>query len=680
MSGKGVTQFLEKSWILGWAFLFAGSGCSSGGKADGTQGAACYANGTCNAGLACVGGVCTTGLPGPDAAAAVPDVSPGGAEDLVPNPADGTQGAACYANGTCNAGLACVGGVCTTGLAGPDAATAAPDVSPGGAADLAPNPAQGTAGEACYPNGTCNAGLACVAGICAIGAGGAIPFSDEFGTWDATRWQGEEWCGNGDMGSWKPTIGSGGAKMWIDDYCWGQMRTVTKWQAGSSFEVDLTPFLQSGGTNRDEGFIALGTDWINYGTGAAVGLRLYGGAAFLWTSSSGDVRQLGTYTPGQPVAVIFRWNSTGTLEVSGSLGTGTVSAPALLQSSLSLLIAEKDSADGFLLNRACVGAACTIAVPGPDAAAAIPDASSGGATDLVVGDADDNSFGDQPPNLRTCQGDTASGVSTSYPLSASAIQVIQTVASGKGYSNTAGADYIQYTTVWNDTVYVRTVPALIADGGTDKEEDPAADAGVPSGTIVVASPCPLDSIGQVKRLENELVEALGFVAIAVPNASAGSITSALCDPGNVSFYGDGTFQYRRAYLPVDYGNMGGYLTVPSGTTVTNDINVCGYNKQANLTFTWAIDGTTVLNASAPGGQAGEQFVYYHPFPQLKGGTHSFKIDNYQFGCFLGCDGSVAIYIGALFAGSTDPMAMTNNDTHVVGDSLVSKPLSALQIP
>ena len=53
----------------------------------------------------------------------------------------GTEGGACYPNGTCNAGLACTDGICMT-------------------------PTEGDEGGPCYPNDTCNEGFSCTDGRC----------------------------------------------------------------------------------------------------------------------------------------------------------------------------------------------------------------------------------------------------------------------------------------------------------------------------------------------------------------------------------------------------------------------------------------------------------------------------------------------------------------------------------
>jgi hypothetical protein len=65
--------------------------------------------------------------------------------DTTPAVTPGVAGGPCYPNDSCNAGLACTGGICT------DPASAA-----------------GEAGGPCYPNDTCNAGLVCSGAICAV--------------------------------------------------------------------------------------------------------------------------------------------------------------------------------------------------------------------------------------------------------------------------------------------------------------------------------------------------------------------------------------------------------------------------------------------------------------------------------------------------------------------------------
>lgn len=59
----------------------------------------------------------------------------------------GVAGGACYPNNTCNSGLACEAGTCVD-----------------------PSAEAGNAGAACYPNDTCNDGLRCQSGVCVLAA------------------------------------------------------------------------------------------------------------------------------------------------------------------------------------------------------------------------------------------------------------------------------------------------------------------------------------------------------------------------------------------------------------------------------------------------------------------------------------------------------------------------------
>ena len=65
--------------------------------------------------------------------------------DTTPAVTPGVAGGPCYPNNSCNDGLACSGGICA---------------DPGAAA--------GVVGGPCYPNDTCNAGLVCLGAVCAV--------------------------------------------------------------------------------------------------------------------------------------------------------------------------------------------------------------------------------------------------------------------------------------------------------------------------------------------------------------------------------------------------------------------------------------------------------------------------------------------------------------------------------
>jgi len=121
---------------------------------QGTEGQACYGNGTCNKGLRCNKATRTCTRP-------IPAGAEGGGcygngtcnQELVCDQAtnrcvrpiaEGDDGGPCYANGTCNQGLVCDQ---TTGRC----------VRPS---------SEGDEGGPCYGNNTCNSGLSCQGGIC----------------------------------------------------------------------------------------------------------------------------------------------------------------------------------------------------------------------------------------------------------------------------------------------------------------------------------------------------------------------------------------------------------------------------------------------------------------------------------------------------------------------------------
>ncbi len=89
------------------------------GKAAGIEGGPCYPNGTCNKGLKCLSKVCVKmpdqGLK-PDIIGTKPDTAGAKKDGAGKQPdggkAPGSEGAACFPNKTCNAGLKCLSNLC----------------------------------------------------------------------------------------------------------------------------------------------------------------------------------------------------------------------------------------------------------------------------------------------------------------------------------------------------------------------------------------------------------------------------------------------------------------------------------------------------------------------------------------------------------------------------------------
>jgi hypothetical protein len=135
--------------------------------APGSEGGACYGNGSCDFGLRCNTNVCEPLFNSSSSSSGGASSSSGG------TPTQGTEGGACYPNNTCNLGLDCTGGTCqgraTGSLNGPCYGNGTCNsglectnnvcVNP-------PPPPQGSLGGACYGNGTCNSGLSCSNNLC----------------------------------------------------------------------------------------------------------------------------------------------------------------------------------------------------------------------------------------------------------------------------------------------------------------------------------------------------------------------------------------------------------------------------------------------------------------------------------------------------------------------------------
>lgn len=78
-----------------------------------------------------------------------------------------------------------------------------------------------------------------------------------------------------------------------------------------------------------------------------------------------DVEHVGTYTSGMPLTLGLEWDADGYLHVSGDAGSATLSHSVLDASGLHVVVANKDSTDGFLLDRLALRSALTGSVGQP---------------------------------------------------------------------------------------------------------------------------------------------------------------------------------------------------------------------------------------------------------------------------------------------------------------------------
>src|SRR5690554_6299268 len=76
-------------------------------------------------------------------------------------------------------------------------------------------------------------------------------------------WEGNWWSGNGNMGSWFPSF-EDLATFSIDDYSWGEIRSIDQISYGTSINIEAQIINSSAGVNYDAAFFAIGNGWIHY--------------------------------------------------------------------------------------------------------------------------------------------------------------------------------------------------------------------------------------------------------------------------------------------------------------------------------------------------------------------------------------------------------------------------------
>ena len=203
----------------------------------------------------------------------------------------------------------------------------------------------GTCGS-CLQDNLCASG-ACFSTLCGAGC----DLNETFDSWDPLTWEGNSWCNDIDQGAWEPAIVDGEAAMVGTDECWSQIRTVATWGAFSGLKVFVTPNLSSGGAGTDEAYVAYGNGWVQY-AGNSAGFYLSDGKIWTWRSSVGLETEIGTYTPGEMVVLEINWHGTAlTLRINGA-GPYNVTLFEAAGQNHHLIMAQKNSEDGMLIEAA----------------------------------------------------------------------------------------------------------------------------------------------------------------------------------------------------------------------------------------------------------------------------------------------------------------------------------------
>ncbi|HQT91363.1 MAG TPA: T9SS type A sorting domain-containing protein, partial [Candidatus Kryptobacter bacterium] len=163
----------------------------------------------------------------------------------------------------------------------------------------------------------------------------------------SSYWEGAWWSYNVSMGSWFPPIDTL-ADFSIDDYSWGQLRSLDTVSLGDSLELSAQILVNSGGVNPDEAIFCVGDQWAFY-NGNSYGIVFDSGKVSFW--ENGFIKDsIGTYTVGGLINFSLVLNRDGSLTANGPTFSGTYNPANVLQTRRWIIV-DKDSRShqGFLL-------------------------------------------------------------------------------------------------------------------------------------------------------------------------------------------------------------------------------------------------------------------------------------------------------------------------------------------
>ena len=167
-----------------------------------------------------------------------------------------------------------------------------------------------------------------------------------------TDWEGNWWRGNGNMGSWFPSS-EDLATFSIDDYSWGEIRSINQISYGTSINIEAQIINSSGGVNDDAAFFAIGDGWANYG-GNNYGIVFRNGIVNFFEDNGNQNMTfkdtIGAYVIGEMITFSLTLNNDGTLSAQGDNFSGTFTPTTVVQNA-KWIIATKDSRQnqGFYL-------------------------------------------------------------------------------------------------------------------------------------------------------------------------------------------------------------------------------------------------------------------------------------------------------------------------------------------
>ena len=206
--------------------------------------------------------------------------------------------------------------------------------------------------------------VACSLAMSAETAATPLPFN-------TSTWAGNHWCYNVNQGGWFPTVSSEQTTASftdpLRDYCWTEIRTSAYIGTNQTVVFDVRPLLQSGGTNPDSAWFGFGPTWFSC---CASDLRTNGwfsGVGFeagkIWTAKfynrggtdyGTEIAQIGTYVPGQWLAVRLTPVAAGVRVQIGSIATVVPWEVQTDATPKRFIAVAADSVDGITMRSAAI--------------------------------------------------------------------------------------------------------------------------------------------------------------------------------------------------------------------------------------------------------------------------------------------------------------------------------------
>jgi hypothetical protein len=181
--------------------------------------------------------------------------------------------------------------------------------------------------------------LLCLVAGYGLGQQGQYSFS-------TLNWEGGWWSGNNYQGPWFPSSDTL-AIFSIDDYSWGQTRTLDTLSINDSVQIRAQILANSGGVNGDYAFFSLGNQWVEYGGGNSYGI-LFSNGNVVFRENGNNGPTIGTYQVGEMITFTMKLGSNDTLKVRGARFSGDYSPQnRILGKKLIFASANSESHRGF---------------------------------------------------------------------------------------------------------------------------------------------------------------------------------------------------------------------------------------------------------------------------------------------------------------------------------------------